>query len=252
MRLIATKHTMAEPIDAAKRTNTRIPQIRRIRSLVMRPSFPPWLNGIILSVVLAGALFVAYRLLVPRGASHSEVIDFSKQVETIQELATVRSHYRFAVVVREESGNIIVRRLADQAEYIGMDRISTALFQDPTMIVELHGVATYGVRLDAVVASIQQTDSTVTIPIPPAEVLDVKLVAADTRVIAQIKGLFRSSEGNLLGEANKHGETFVRAYATEDSTLQSVASSRVRETLAAFIAPTGRRAIFLPITNQSR
>ncbi len=120
------------------------------------------------------------------------------------------------------------------------------------MIVELHGVATYGVRLDRVVPNIQQTDSTVTIPTPRAEVLDVKLVASDTRVIAQIKGLFRSSEGNLLGEANKHGESFVRDYAMQDSTLQTLAETRVRETLSAFITPTGRRAIFLPITNSPK
>lgn len=197
-----------------------------------------------LPVVLGLLLFLLWRFLFPGSSTRVEVIDFTKSTERIEELSTVKSHMRFGVVVREEGGNVIVRRLADQAESIGMDGIGNVLFQDPTMIVELHGVATYGIRLDDLASRIRQDDSTVWIALPQPNVLDVKLVAADTRVVAQMKGLFRSSNQTLLLEASRHGETFVREYAEGDTTLLSLASERARNVLRLLAEQGGKRAVF--------
>lgn len=199
---------------------------------------------IVLAFFIIVLALAYYFLFEPGGKVHTDVIDFSQTSERIEELSTVRSHMHFGVVVREEAGNIIVRRLADQAEYIGMDRLSTALFQDPTMFVELHGVATYGVRLNDLQQRVQQNDSVVTITLPDAEVLDVKLVAADTRVVAQMKGLFRSSNQTLLLEANRRGEELVREFAGQDSSMRALASLRARDVLALLVEQGGKRAEF--------
>jgi hypothetical protein len=190
------------------------------------------------------ALFVLWRFLFPGNEITTEVIDFSKSVQRIEELSTVKSHIRFAVVVREEGGNVIVRRLADQAASIGMEGLGSFLFQDPTMIVELHGVATYGLRLNDIAKRIRQDDSTVHIRLPAADVLDVKLVAADTRIVARMKGLFRSSNETLLLNAASEGEQFVRQYASEDSALLDLASERARNVLGILTEQGGKRAIF--------
>jgi hypothetical protein len=174
----------------------------------------------------------------------SRVIDLSRSLQKIQELSTVRSHIRFGVVVQEKSGNIIVRRLADQAEYIGMENLGSALFQDPTMIAELHGVATYGVRLDGLEKRIRQTDSSVVIPLPDAELLDVKLVAADTRIVARMKGLFRSSNDALVLEAQRRGEDFTRRFAENDTELRALATERARDALTLLLQNSGKEAVF--------
>lgn len=221
-----------------------IPRLRRVRS--ERGRTERMSTGSLIK--MGGALvvlFLIYQFFFSGpGKTTSDVVDFSQSTQQIEELSTVKSHYRFTVVVREESGNIIVRRLADQTEYIGMDQLSTVLFQDPTMFVELHGVATYGVRLGDLSKRIRQDDTVVHISVPRAEVLDVKLVAADTRIVAQMKGLFRSSNNTLLLEANRHGEEFVRQYAVEDSTIVQLSEIRVRNILGLLVERSGKRALF--------
>jgi hypothetical protein len=219
------------------------PHIRRIRS-ALRPTRSPLINLAILLGMIALVAFLAYQFLFVAPAIRSNVVDLTQSLERIEELSTLRSHFRFAVVVREESGNIIVRRLADQAEHIGMDNVGMMLFQDPTMIAELHGVATYGVKLRNVASAITQNDSTVMIPLPKAEVIDVKLVSADTRIVAQMKGLFRSSDHELLLEASKRGESFVREYAEADSTLLAVAGDRARDLFSLIVERSGKKAVF--------
>jgi|GEM_PF-3225633 len=205
----------------------------------------PVKTGAILVIAMAVVIVAVYYFVFSgRDRVSADVIDFSKSVEQIQELSTLKSHMRFSVVVREESGNVIVRRFADQGEYIGMDRIGSALFQDPTMFVELHGVATYGARLDDLGSRMSQNDSTVHITLPPVTVLDARLVAADTRVVAQMKGLFRSSNNELLLAADKHGEQFVRDYAEQDSVMRSFATERLRSVLALLVDRAGKRAVF--------
>lgn len=125
-----------------------------------------------------------------------------------------------------------------------MDNLGTMLFQDPTMIVELHGVATYGVSLEDIADRLRQDNSTVTIRLPQAGLLDVKLVAADTRIVVQMKGLFRSSNNTLLLEANRKGEEFTRQFAEQDSTLQELALTRARDVLALIAQSGGKRAVF--------
>ncbi len=223
----------------------RFPGIRRFRSAQNRVRSSPLMNWVIVLAFFAVALVLCYHFLFePGNRISADVIDFSKSVERIEELSTVRSHIRFAVVVREEGGNIVVRRFVDQGEYIGMDGIGAALFQDPTMFVELHGVATYGVRLHDLASRIVQDDSTVTIPLPRADVLDVKLVAADTRVVAQMKGLFRSSNTQLLLAADQRGEEFVRQFAEQDSSLHSLAIQRATDVIALLVEQGGKRAVF--------
>ena len=198
------------------------------------------------AIALIVAALLAWQTFFPPSRTTSRVIDFSQSVEKIQELATVKTHLRFAVVIREESGNIIVRRFADQAEYIGMDNVGSVLFQDPTMFLELHGVATFGVRLNDLQRRITQDDSTVTIDLPKPELLDVKLIAADTRIVAQMKGLFRSSNNTLLLSANQRGEEFVRDYAANDTAMIELAAQRARDVLGLIVQQSGKRAEWKP------
>jgi hypothetical protein len=72
----------------------------------------------------------------------------------------------------------------------------------------------------------------------------VKLVAADTRIVARMKGLFRSSNETLLLNAASEGEQFVRQYASEDSALLDLASERARNVLGILTEQGGKRAIF--------
>jgi hypothetical protein len=220
------------------------PHVRRFRSSQLRPARSPIINGAILILLFVGLLFLAYRFVFDRGAVRADVIDLTHTVEQVQELSTVKSHLYFAVVVQEENGNIITRKLADQATSIGMEGLGDALFQNPTMIVQLHGVATYGLSLGGVAGKIRQNDSTVLVPLPPAGVLDVKLVAADTKIVAQMKGLFRGSNTMLLQEANRHGEEFARQYAAQDTALAALATQRARDLLRLFIERGGKRAVF--------
>jgi hypothetical protein len=234
-----------KPPDVAPTLPPSRHTLRRIRSSQLRPTKSPVVNGIILLVVVAAAVALIYSFLVgPAASVDTNVIDFSQSMEKIQELSTVKSHLRFGVVVREEGGNIIVRTLAEQAGGIGMNDLSSLLFEDPTMIVELHGVATYGVRLDDLASRVEQTDTAVVLSMRPAEVLDVNLVTSDTRIVAQMKGLFRSSNTTLLHEANLRGEAFVLNMARGDTALLELAGERTRVLLSLLIERSGRHAIF--------
>ncbi|KXK56643.1 MAG: DUF4230 domain-containing protein [Chlorobi bacterium] len=220
-----------------------LPHLRR--AMVRKTQGARWAVGATAIALIVAAL-LAWQTFFPPSRTTSRVIDFSQSVEKIQELATVKTHLRFAVVIREESGNIIVRRFADQAEYIGMDNVGSVLFQDPTMFLELHGVATFGVRLNDLQRRITQDDSTVTIDLPKPELLDVKLIAADTRIVAQMKGLFRSSNNTLLLSANQRGEEFVRDYAAHDTAMIELAAQRARDVLGLIVQQSGKRAEWKP------
>ncbi|MBC8144714.1 MAG: DUF4230 domain-containing protein [bacterium] len=88
------------------------------------------------------------------------------------------------------------------------------------------------------------TDSSIVIAMSPPEVLDVKLVSADTRIVAQMKGLFRSNNQALLYEANSHGERFVADLARSDSTLLAVSAERTRALIELLVEQSGSRAEF--------
>lgn len=221
------------------------PNIRRIHSSAHGPTRTPRVNLVILIGGLSLVAFLVYQFFVaPASRFDTDVIELGRSIERVEELATLKSHLRFAVVVREESGNVIVRRLAQQDDEVGMSTISSMLFLDPTMIVELHGVATYGVRLGGIAERIARTDSSVVVPLPQPAVLDVKLVSADTRIVAQMKGLFRSSNQQLLAEANKQGERFVSELAAADSSLLGLAGERARSLVSILVEQTGSRAEF--------
>jgi hypothetical protein len=228
-----------EPPQPAK------PNIRKIHSSAHGPTRTPRVNLLILVGALGLVAVLVYQFLfAPDSRLDTEIVELGRSIERVEELATLKSHLRFAVVVREESGNIIVRRLAEQTDEVGMSSLSAMLFQDPTVIVELHGVATYGVRLAGVGARITSTDSSVVVPLPPPSVLDVKLVSADTRIVAQMKGLFRSSNQQLLAEANRQGERFVAELAAADTTLLGLSAERARSLVAMLVEHSGSRAEF--------
>jgi hypothetical protein len=217
-----------------------------MHSSVLRPTRTPLVNLLILVSAFAVVAFLVYHFVFAPGSRlDTNVVDLSRSIERVEELSTLKSHLRFAVVVREESGNVIVRRLAEQsADGMGMRSIESMLFHDPTMIVELHGVATYGVRLAGIADRITPTDSSVIVALPPPSVLDVKLVSADTRIVAEMKGLFRSNNGALLAEANRHGERFVAELARTDSTLLALSAERARALVAMLVEQSGTRAEF--------
>ncbi len=221
----------------------RTPHIRRIHVPLTFTRSPVANAALVIGVMVVIVILVYQFMFRGRGVS-ADVIDFSQSIERIQELSTVRSQIRFAVVVREEGGNLIVNRLADQARSIGMDDLSSALFQEPTMIVELHGVATYGVNLKELTGGMRQNDTAVFLPHPAATLLDAKLVARDTRVVARMKGLFRSPNDELLLAADREGERFVEEYARQDTALLSLASAQTRELLGLLVERGGKRAIF--------
>ena len=219
-------------------------RFRRARVRALRRPRSPFASLLFVAIGIGLVAIVAYLIVGDDPRFDTDITELSATIERVEELATLKSHLRFAVVVREESGNIIVRRLADQTEGLGMNSIGSMLFEDPTLIVELHGVATYGVKLDGIGERISTTDSSVVVELPEAQVLDVKLVSADTRIIAQMKGLFRSNNQELLAEANRRGERFVAELAAADSTLLGVATERTRDIVALIVEQSGARAEF--------
>lgn len=221
------------------------PNIRKIHSSLHGPTGTPLVNLLILVGTLSLVAVLVYQFFVAPGSRFdTDIVEIGRSIERVEELATLKSHLRFAVVVREESGNVIVRRLAQQDDEVGMSSLSSLLFQDPTMIVELHGVATYGVRLAGIAPRIARTDSSIVVPLPPAAVLDVKLVSADTRIVAQMKGLFRSSNQQLLAEANRQGERFVAELAAADTTLLALSADRARSLVRMLVEQSGSRVEF--------
>ncbi len=226
--------------------NSPRPHIRRLRSTQLLPrKRSPLVNMTILIVFIGCIVFLVYQFMFdPKHQIEAEPFDLAQSAELISDLSTVKSHVRFGLVIREESGNIIVRSLAEQSEKIGMNSLSTMLFQNPTMIVELHGIATYGIKLDSFEQRIAQNDTLITVDLPPAEILDVKLVSGDTRIIATMKGLFRSSNEQLLLEASKKGERFVRQYAIQDSSAASLALERAKQLITTLVRQEGKHVHF--------
>lgn len=222
------------------------PGIRRYRAESQRsPRRPPLVNLAILIGAIGLIVFLIYQFFFTRPqVTAGEEFNLSKSIERIQELSTVRSHLRFAVIVREEAGNIIVRQIADEPEEITMDGIGAMLFHDPTLVAELHAVITYGLRLDGMDGRIRDVNDTVYIALPSAELLDVKVVNADTRIIARLEGLFRRTNNELLLEASRRGETFARQFALDDSSSINLAESRAREIITMLVEQAGSKVSF--------
>lgn len=222
------------------------PGIRRYRAEATRsPRRPPPVNLAILIGAIALIVFLIYQFFFTRPlVSAGGEFNLTQSIERIEELSTVRSHLRFAVIVREESGNIIVRRLAEESNEIKMDNIGSMLFHDPTLVAELHAVVTYGLRLNDMEKRIRREDEQLYVDLPPAELLDVKVVNADTRIIARFEGLFRSSNNELLLAASQRGETFARQFALADSTSMSLAQSRAREIITLLVEQAGNKVSF--------
>ena len=208
------------------------------------PRRTPLVNMSILIALIGIIVFVIWQFLFKKPVLFTDEFSLTQAIEEIEELATVRSHVRFAVVVREESGNLVVRQLADQVGKLDMDDIGSMLFQDPTLLAELHGVATYGIKLDDIEERIMMKEDTLYVALPSPELLDVKIVNADTRVIAQMKGLFRSENHELLLEASRHGEVYAREFAESDSASLELAASRAREVVALLAHQAGKETQF--------
>ena len=220
------------------------PGIRRYHAEKTRsPRRPPLVNLAILIGIIAIVVFVFYQFFFTRpNLLAGEEFNLAQTVQEIEELSTVRSHLRFAVVVREESDNIVVRELAEQESELNMEDVSSMLFHDPAVVVELHAVATYGIRLADIEDRMQESGDTLFFTLPRAELLDVKLVNADTRTIARIKGIFRNSNNELLLAASRRGEEFARKFALTDSSSMALAGSKAQEIIT-FLAERGARQV---------
>lgn len=227
-------------------TEPEEPGIKRYRAEAARsPRRPPPVNLAILIAGIGLTVFLIYQFIFtkPRVIAGQE-FNLSQAIEEIQELSTVRSHLRFAVIVREESGNIIVRQIADEPEEIQMDDLGSMLFQDPTLVAELHAVVTYGLRLENLEENVRREKETLHVSLPSAELLDVKIVNADTRIIARLKGLFRSTNTELLLAAARRGEEFARGFALADSSSIDLAESRAREIISLLAEQAGSEVSF--------
>lgn len=223
------------------------PGVKRYHAEKTRsPRRPPPVNLAILIGIIAIVVFVIYQFFFTRPTLLAgEEFNLSQAVEHIEELSTVRSHLRFAVVVREESGNIVVRELAEQEDAIAMEDVGSMLFHNPTLVAELHAVATYGLRLDNVQDYVSEANDTMQIALPKAELLDVKLVNSDTRIIARIKGMFRSPNNELLLEASRRGEAFAEKFARTDTTSLEVAQNKAQDIIRFLIEQTGKPVRFV-------
>ncbi len=228
-------------------TSSDEPGVKRYQAEKTRsPRRPPPVNLAILIGIIAIVVFVIYQFFFTRPTLLAgEEFNLSQAVEQIEELSTVRSHLRFAVVVREESGSIIVRELAEQEDAIAMEDVGSMLFHDPTLVAELHAVATYGLRLDKVQEYVSEANDTLQIALPKAELLDVKLVNADTRIIARIKGMFRSPNNELLLEASRRGEIFAEKFARTDTASMELARNKAQEIIRFLIEQTGKPVRFV-------
>lgn len=217
-------------------------RVKRYRAEQTRsPRRPPPVNLAILIGVIALIVFLIYQFFFTRPTILAGgEFNLSQAVERIEELSTVRSHLRFAVIVREESDNIVVRRLAEEDEEIDMDDISSILFQDPTLIAELHAVATFGVDLEGVADRMEVRDDSVFVTLPKSTLLDVKVVNGDTRVVARMKGLFRTPGNELMLAASQRGEAFATSFALEDTSSLQLAETRAQEILSLLIEEAGK------------
>lgn len=211
------------------------------------PRRTPHINILILIGIIALVVTTFFFLFFKRPQLNTDTFSLRQSIEEIEELSTVRSHLRFAVVVREESGNIVVRELAEAAGDIDMNDIGSFLFQDPTLIVELHAVATFGVRLNNVDQRIRPTDGdedVIYVDLPEAELLDVKIVNKDTRIIARMQGLIRSSNRELMLEAGRKGEDYATKEARADSSSLGLASTRARDIIRLLVESAGKKVVF--------
>lgn len=222
--------------------------VRRYAAEKLRsPRRTPQINILILIGIIALVVTTFFFLFFKRPELNTETFSLRRSIEKIEELSTVRSHLRFAVVVREESGNIVVRELAAAAGDIDMNDIGSFLFQDPTLIVELHAVATYGVRLDNIDQRIRPADEdeeVIRVDLPEAELLDVKVVNSDTRIIARMQGLIRSSNRELMLEAGRKGEEYATKEARADSSSLGLARTRAREIIRLLVESAGKGVEF--------
>ncbi|MGE3799821.1 MAG: DUF4230 domain-containing protein [Candidatus Kapaibacterium sp.] len=234
-------------------TDPHIDQKRRLDASGVRrfyaekfrsPRRPPTVNMAILIGIIAVVLFLIWQFFFTRPTLFTEEFSLAQAVEEIEELTTVRSHLRFTVVVREESGNLVVQRLADQAGEINMQDIGSMLFHDPTLLAELHAVATYGVKLDDIEKRITNHGDSLHVSLPPSELLDVKIVNADTRIIAQLKGLFRSENNELLLAASQRGESFAEEFARTDAASLELATTKAREIIGLLAKQAGKETTF--------
>ena len=214
---------------------------------VRSPRRTPQINILILIGIISLIVTTFFFLFFKRPELDAEAFSLRRSIEEIEELSTVRSHLRFAVVVREESGNIVVRELAEAAGEIDMNDLGSFLFQDPTLIVELHAVATYGIRLDNIDRRIRPADEdgeVITVDLPEAELLDVKVVNRDTRVIARMQGLIRSSNRELMLEAGRKGEEYATKEARADSSSLALAETRARDIIRLLVENAGKEVAF--------
>ncbi|MCE2503635.1 MAG: DUF4230 domain-containing protein [Chlorobi bacterium] len=209
------------------------------------PRRPPLVNISILIGIIALVLFLIWQFFFTRPMLSTEEFSIARAVEEIEEVTTVRSHLRFVVVVREESGNLIVRQLAEQGKEIDVDDIGSMFFHDPTLLAELHGVATYGVKLDDVEDRIEINREELHIRLPSAELLDIKVINADTRIIARMKGLFRSEKEELLLVASQRGKEYAEEFARSDSASLGLAEKRAQEIIRLLAEQRGKKAIFV-------
>lgn len=223
--------------------------VRRYAGVPLRsPRRTPQINLLILIGIITLIVLGIYALFFTRPTVEAEVFSLTRSIEEIEELSTVRSHLRFAVVVREESGNIVVRELAASAGEMDMDDIGSVLFQDPTLIVALHAVATYGIDLGEAESwmRVEENDGEgrVVVDLPGAKLLDVKIVNSDTRVIARMQGLFRSENRELMLTASQKGELFATKEAEADRSSLTLANQRARSVIALLVESAGREVIF--------
>lgn len=232
----------------SRRADGRSAGVRRYAAEKVRsPRRSPQINIMILIGVIALVVTTFFFLFFKRPTFTAEAFSLEQSIEEIEELSTVRSHLRFAVVVREESGNIVVRELAAAQGDMDMDDLGSILFQDPTLIVQLHAVATYGVRLDNIerrVRPLDEEEEVYLVDVPPAELLDVKVVNSDTKIIARMQGLIRSSNRELMLEASREGERYATKEARADRSSLELAETRAREIIGLLLESAGKRVEF--------
>jgi hypothetical protein len=113
------------------------------------------------------------------------------------------------------------------------------------LLLVVHGQAVAGVDLSRVQpANVEIEGKSVTISLPPAELLSVSLDNTKTRVFSRTTGLLIPADPNLESEVREHAEAELRQSAL-DSSILNTANANTRATLTTLLRSLGFEQITL-------
>jgi hypothetical protein len=164
---------------------------------------------------------IAYQVLIRKGDAPSEVI-VVQAVQELSELVTIRQS--MAEVFRSQSND---------------DTMLAMILKRDKLLMVAHGEVLAGVNLrelkpeDVVVSG-----KTVSIRLPPARVIDTKLVEQSTYVVDRTTGVLVKFDPSLERQARLYAIAYFR-YAAQKEQIEKKASERARVVIEGLLKQLG-------------